>query len=83
MPLFYFDVRDDGQSFPDDEGQHLASIDAAEAEVAEAAAAIAVDVLPARRSGELVIEVRDAGRELLLTVSVALRVQRIPETRVK
>jgi len=38
MPLFYFDVRDDGQSFPDDEGQHLASIDAAEAEAAEAAA---------------------------------------------
>ena len=72
--LFYFDVRDHGQHFSDEEGQDLPDTRAAEGEAAEAAVAIAADVLPQRRSGAVIVEVRDQRRELLLTVSVELRI---------
>ena len=81
--LYYFDVRDDNaQLYPDDEGQELPDVEAARREAAEAALAIAVDVLPARQGealpsrhvGEVVVEVRDQARELLLIVIVELRI---------
>ena len=56
--LFYFDVREGGQLVSDEDGQQLSSLDVAAQEAAEAAAAIARDVLPSRRGGEVVVEVR-------------------------
>jgi hypothetical protein len=78
VPKFYFDVCQDGQLYSDEDGQELADIDAAEIEAAEAGAAIARDVFPKKRGGELVIQVRDQNRQHLTTVSVDLRIARIP-----
>ena len=69
MPRFYFDVRRDGRLYADEEGQELSDTDAAELEAAHAAAGIARDLLPAKRSGELVIELRDQSRRHLSRVS--------------
>jgi hypothetical protein len=81
MPLFYFDVREDGRLNADEEGQDLPGIDAVEAEAVEAAAHIAKDVLPSRQGGEVAVEVRDARGTRVLTVSVELRIARIPPIR--
>jgi hypothetical protein len=75
--MFYFDVRDGGQLVSDEEGQQLSSLDAAVQEAAEAAAAIARDVLPSRRGGEVVVEVRNEDRNHVLTVSVEMYVTTI------
>ena len=77
MPLFYFDVRDNGQLFPDEEGHELPDITSAETEASEAAAAIARDVLPTRRGGELIVQVKDEQRLPVLTVTVEMYVARM------
>jgi hypothetical protein len=38
MPLFHFDVQRDHRSFPDEEGMHLASLEAAQLEATSTAA---------------------------------------------
>jgi uncharacterized protein DUF6894 len=76
MPQYFFDVRDRGQLFADEEGQELPDVASAEIEAAEAAMAIGRDLLPTRHGGELVVEVRNERRERVLTVNVELHIAR-------
>lgn len=75
--MFFFDVREGGELVSDEEGQLFSGLDAATQEAAEAAAAIARDMLPCRQGGEVTVEVRDENREHVLTVSVEMHVARI------
>jgi hypothetical protein len=66
MPRFHFDVRDGSVLHLDEEGQELTDIAAVEREGAEALAIIARDLLPSRKNGLLLIEVRDEARRQVL-----------------
>jgi hypothetical protein len=77
--MFYFDVREGGQLVSDEEGQLMSGLDAAAQEAAEAAAAIARDVLPGSQGGEVVVEVRNERREHVLTVCVEMHVAKVRE----
>lgn len=74
MPRFHFDVVEDGQTLPDDEGLDLLSVDVARLEAARAAAEMLRDRARERvESGDVSIVVRDGSGELF-TVTVALKV---------
>ena len=77
MPLFYFDVRDDGRLFPDEEGQEFPEVASAQREASEAAATIARDVLARRHGGEVTVQVMDEQREPVLTVTVEMKIARM------
>jgi hypothetical protein len=79
MPLYYFDVRQQDTLHEDEEGQELSNVEAAETEAIAAAAAIAADLLPPRKRGEIAVEVRDEQREPVLVVRVELRVARLKQ----
>jgi hypothetical protein len=79
MPRFHFDIRDGSLLHLDEEGQELSDIDAVEEEAAEALAIIAGDLLPSRRNGLLIIEVRDEARRHLLSISLEMRLVHIRE----
>jgi hypothetical protein len=76
MARFFFDVREDGDFIRDDEGLLLASINAAEREAAEAAAAIGRDLLPAGSFRSVTVEVRDENYNKLLSAIVTLDIRR-------
>jgi hypothetical protein len=50
MPRFHFDIVNDGETIPDDEGLDLLSAEAARLEAARAAAEISATALRRRRS---------------------------------
>jgi hypothetical protein len=75
MPRFYFDVRHDGKTIADAEGEELADIAAVEREAAVAAIHIAKDLLSDRR-GNLAIEVRDEHGQPVARAKVSLDVER-------
>jgi hypothetical protein len=76
MPLFYFDVIDDGAFARDEEGTELPDLDAAEREAATTAAEIGRDRLPIAPNHIVIIEVRNEHGQRVLTVTVGLHVAR-------
>ena len=77
MPRYYFDVREGARFSPDDEGLDFDSLDAAEREAAEAAAAIGRDQLPKSGAREVTVEVRDEHGQRVRTVTVSMHVDRV------
>lgn len=77
MPLFYFDVRDGQRFIPDEEGTDLSDLDAAERDAAEAAAEIGRDLLPPGKVRSVCIDVRNEHGQRVLTVTVALQIDRV------
>jgi hypothetical protein len=77
MPLFYFDVRENGTFIQDDEGMELRDLEAAEVEAAEAAASIGRDRLPKGSVNSITVEVSNEDRRRVLTATVSLRVHRV------
>jgi hypothetical protein len=71
VPRFYFDIRQGPDFIPDDEGWECDDLDAAERELAEAAAQIAWDELRESRAPDVIVEVRNERfqRVLIATVS--------------
>ena len=76
MPRFYFDVREDGKFFPDEDGQELADVDAAELEAAYSAASICHDLLPTGKTRQVVLEVRNDQGQRVLTATVTFEIAR-------
>jgi hypothetical protein len=60
MPRFYFDIRDGGDLYPDEEGMEFPDLRAAEAEAAESLASLARDRFPGGSQYEVSVEVRTA-----------------------
>lgn len=77
MPRFYFDVREGTSFTPDDEGQELESLDAAERMAAEAAAEIGRDRLPKGDARDVTVELKNEHRQRVLTVTVTLEIHRV------
>jgi hypothetical protein len=77
MPRFYFDVGEGARFIPDDEGLEFDSLDRAEREAALAAAEIGRDRLPKGDARDITIEVRNEHRQRVLTVTVALHIDRV------
>jgi hypothetical protein len=76
MPRFYFDVSVGDDFTRDDVGFDYESPDIAEYEATRAAAEIAHDSLPRRRTSEICVRVRDGDGFLLFTVDVTMTVRR-------
>jgi hypothetical protein len=77
MPLFYFDVREGQRFVPDDVGLEYPDIDRAERAAAEAAAEMGRDLLPNSDAREVTIEVKNEHRQRVITVSVAMHIDRV------
>ena len=77
MPRFYFDFRDEAMFVPDEEGQELDSLDAAEREAAQVAAEIGRDRLPRGDSRRVTVEVRNEHRQRVVTVTVSMETHRV------
>ena len=74
MPDYYFDTRDGLERIIDDVGLDFASVDAARDEATRGLADLAKDALPGSERRELVIEVRDHTRRLLLRAALWFQV---------
>ncbi len=77
MPLFYFDTREGGKFIPDDEGLEFRDLDAAERAAAETAAEMGRDRLPRGDSRDVTVEVRNEHGQRVLTVRVAIEIDRV------
>ena len=71
MPLYYFDLRDDDEVVPDEEGTDLSSMDEVQNEAAYALADMLSEQLRAANghglARDLIIEVRDSGGPVMHT----------------
>ena len=76
MSRYYFDVRENGHLFPDDEGLECDSLDAAERLAIEAAAEIGRDQLSKGDLQAVTVEVQNAYRQWVLTVTVSIELHR-------
>jgi hypothetical protein len=76
MSRFYFDVRQ-GPSFTPDEGFEFDSPDEAEREATTLAAEIGRDQLPKGDAREITVELRHERRQRVLTVTVAMQINRV------
>ncbi|MEE1654575.1 hypothetical protein VB618_00080 [Microvirga sp. CF3062] len=76
MPRFYFDVSVGDDFTRDDTGFEYESLNIAEYEATRAAAEIAHNNLPRRRTSEICVRVRDEEGFLLFTVDVTMAVRR-------
>jgi type IV pilus biogenesis protein CpaD/CtpE len=74
---FHFDMRDGGVFTPDEEGEELPSLDAAERVAAETAAEFGRDKLPVGVDRKVIIEVRNEHGQRVLTATVWLEVIRV------
>ena len=74
---FYFDVREGSRFIPDDKGLEFDSLDAAEREAAEAAAAIGRDLLHKGSAPDVTVEVRNEHSQRVLTATVSMRIERV------
>ena len=74
---FYFDVREGSRFIPDDKGLEFDSLDAAEREAAEAAAAIGRDELPKGGVRDVAVEVRNEHGQRVLTVAISMHIDRV------
>ena len=72
MPRYYFDLIDDADTHPDDEGTELPGLKSARDEASEALLGLARDKIPVdgRRSRVLRMVVRSEDGDKLLTVSL-------------
>ena len=77
MPRFYFDVREGARFICDNQGLEFSDLDHAEREAAKAAAEIGRDQLPKGDTRDITIEVRNEHRKRVLTVTVAMHVERV------
>ena len=76
MPVFFFDIWEDGAFAQDEEGSEHLDIDSAQREAAETAASIARDLLSRGAIRSVAVEVRNGHGERLLTATVSIRVDR-------
>jgi hypothetical protein len=76
MPLYFFDVTDTGNVFPDTEGTQLAGLGEARHEALRTLGEIAKDKLPDGDFRTLVIEIRESNGPVILTASLSLNVSR-------
>src|SRR4051812_16769076 len=65
MPLYFFDVTDNGRGFPDTEGTELADLEAARQEALATLGEIARDKLPDGDRREFAIKIRDGDGALM------------------
>lgn len=77
MPRFYFDVREGAELTPDQVGLEFDSLDAAQQEAIDAAAAIGQERLPKGAACAVTVELRDEHRQLLLMATVSMEIRRI------
>jgi len=77
MPLFYFDVREGSTFIDDEDGIEFPDLDKAEQEAIQAVVSIGKDRLPRGDTRDVTVEVRDKDGKRVLTVSVALIVERV------
>ena len=77
MPRFHFDLREDGVVLRDEEGEELVDDRAAERQAIETASALARDSFPSRAADQVLVEVRRECSEPIITVVVALKVNRV------
>ena len=77
MPLFYFDVREGPHFLQDEEGIDFPDIDMAEQEAIQAVVSIGRERLPRADTRDVTVEVQDEDRKRVLTVTVALIVDRV------
>ena len=75
MPRFYFDVRQDGELTPDEEGEELPDVGAAEQEAALAAVHLAKELLHGPHAS-LAVEVRDEQSKRVARATITLDVDR-------
>lgn len=75
MPLYFFDVTDNGEGLPDTEGTELADLEAAREEALATLGEIARDRLPDGDRREFVIKIRD-GDGALMRASLSLVVEK-------
>jgi hypothetical protein len=78
MPRYYFDVRDDDDVTPDEDGLVFHSLEAVKEEAARALAEIARDVIPGAVRRVLAIEVRDEAKRPLLEARMVFEIVPIP-----
>ena len=76
MPRFYFGIRTGCSFMPDSEVMEFPDLDTAEREAVKAAAGIAREWLPKGDVRKVMIEVRDEQGERVLTVTVAMHIER-------
>ena len=77
MPRFYFDVREGSKFIPDEDGLEFPDLEAAEREAAESAASMGRDLLPKSDAREITVEVRNEHGQRVLTVTVAMHLERV------
>jgi hypothetical protein len=75
VPRFYFDVRDDGNIIPDDDGSEFESLEAAVHAAACATAEIGTDRLAKGDTRDVVIEVRDDQGQRVCTVTASMTIE--------
>ena len=76
MPLFYFDVYDNGQANVDEVGTELPDIHAARTEAVATLTSIADDRLPDDGpERDIAIDVRDADGKRIMRVSIHFEIQ--------
>jgi len=76
MPLFFFDIREDGVFYQDEEGSEHPGLGSAEREATETAASIARDLLSRGTVRLVAVEVRNEHGQRMLTATVSIRVER-------
>ncbi|MBZ9682832.1 MULTISPECIES: DUF6894 family protein [unclassified Mesorhizobium] len=76
MARYYFDLVDNGTSFPDIEGTELPSLEAAEDEAAKALLEIAKDQTPEGNFREVALHVRAGASKPLVMVKVTFELVR-------
>jgi hypothetical protein len=74
VPRFYYDVRDDGNIIPDDEGSEFESLEAAVHAAACATAEIGTDRLAKGDTRDVVIEVPDDQGRRVCTVTASMKI---------
>jgi hypothetical protein len=73
MPRYYFDIRDDNDTFVDHEGMELADLKTAQVEAAQSLADLAEELLPTAARRMLAVEVRsDEGPVLSASITYEL-----------
>ena len=75
MALYFFDLNDTGESFPDEAGAEFHGIDAAKDEAVRALVDMTAEVPPGGVYRELTITVRDGGGLNLLQVAITFEVR--------
>jgi hypothetical protein len=76
VPRFYFDITDGRRSFHDEEGVELGTLEQARTKALKTLGEIAKDELPDGDHREFTIAVQSDARQILLTASLSLRVER-------